>query len=168
MTQRQLILRDVEYYFGPVFSLMTGLSAICVTSCLDEPESAAITGPSGYGMICIFYLFFHLVLWIPIGVLTVVFYYFRYRGGQINNDNDIVRSITGYGIGVLFIVSSLFVSDDLFVWLGVVGLSLAVNGIPVLLILGICALGLWHIRKKCIDISSVIKHSQTIYYPTLR
>ena len=163
-----MIRRDVLCYFGPVFFTMTGMSSFTVIACLVEPESNAMAGPSGCGIICVFYYFFHALLWLLVGLLTTIFYYFRYSGTQINDDNDRIRSLVGYGIGGLLIISSVVISNDMSIWLSATGLSLVVNIVPAVLCMATSLLATFRTRRGFKVLTQASVHRGNIFHPTLR
>ncbi|MBK1790198.1 hypothetical protein JIN82_06960 [Persicirhabdus sediminis] len=79
-----------------------------------------MTGPSGSTMICVFYYLFHLLLWIPVGIVLVVIQWFRYRTSSIDpakvyyqaSSSDNVRHVVGGLIGgFLVLVSTIILGD---------------------------------------------------------
>jgi hypothetical protein len=161
-------MRDALFFFGPIFSVMTGLSTFVVAACLAEPDVPGVTGPSGCGMVCIFYYPLHLLLWILVGVLTLLFYHFRYRGSQLGDDNDRLRAVLGYSAGGMFIVAAMVVSKDSMDGLGVFGLSLIVNIVPAVIVAGVGTLITWRNRKRLASTACPAYREASPFHPSLR
>jgi hypothetical protein len=161
-------MRDALFFFGPIFSVMTGLSTFVVAACLAEPDVPGITGPSGCGMVCVLYYPLHLLLWILVGVLTLLFYHFRYRGSQLGDDNDRLRAVLGYSAGGMFIVAAMVVSKDSMDGLGVFGLSLIVNIVPAVIVAGVGTLITWRNRKRLASTGSTAYREVNPFHPSLR
>ena len=112
-----MIKRDAQFFFAPVFYLMLGLSTYIVSACFAEPTPKDVTGPSGSSMVCVFYFVLHIILWCFVAVITLIMYFFRYRGVQVKDDYDQLKlaagGIVGGGLVIMAMIVSLRVSDFL-------------------------------------------------------
>lgn len=115
-----MLRRDIKGIYLPAAYVMLGLSNLIVCDCSARPNSTDVTGPSGSSMICVFYYIFHLILWIPVGIVLIVVQWFRYRNSTIitgkpyyqssssDNSRHLISALIG---GFLVLVSSFILAD---------------------------------------------------------
>ena len=123
-------------FFGPLLCVMAGISTLIVTACMAERIPEGATGVADSDMICVFYCPLHLILWVFVGVIALVFYRLRYRGAQISNENDGFRTVVGYSLGGMLLLAAGITSDGMGDTLVALGLSLVFNIVPAALLFG--------------------------------
>ena len=96
-----MLIRDIKGIYLPAALVMTGLSQILVSQCAAEPVPPDATGPSATSMVCFFYYFLHLFIWIPVGILLVVFHVRRYRPSTLIPDQIFYTPSTGDSIRIV-------------------------------------------------------------------
>lgn len=161
-----MLKRDTLFFFGPVLCVMTGISTFLVSACFAEPDSKNITGPSGCDMVCVFYFPLHLLLWIVVGLVVLVSYFFRYRGSQIGNDNDGVRAVIGYMAGGLLVIAAAIVASEIGACLAALVVSLVFNVVPASLVMGVGILMTMKNRKKLAD-RAPNEAAKNVLFPSL-
>jgi hypothetical protein len=143
-----MLTRDIKGIYLPAAFLMLGLSNMIVCKCGSEPIPADVTGPSGSSMICVFYYLFHLILWLPVGVVLVVLQCFRYRTSTINSahvyyqssSGDNARFVIGAIIGTFLVLVSSVILGEAEGSLAIFIASTIMNVIPALVIFAIGAM----------------------------
>jgi hypothetical protein len=162
-------MRDALFFFGPVLAVMAGLSTFIVAACLVEPDVPSIKGgPSDSGMVCILYFPLHLLLWIPVGAFTLLFYHFRYRGSQLDDDNDRLRAVLGYSAGGMLIVGAMAVSGNYLIVLAALFISLVLNIVPAVIVVGVGTLITWRNRKRLAITACTAYREANPFHPSLR
>lgn len=161
-----MIKRDTLFFFAPVFYLMLGISTCIVSACFAEPTPRGIAGPSGSSMVCVFYFMLHLILWCFVGLITLILYYFRYRGSQVSDDYDQLKLAFGGVIGGGLIILGLIISAEMSEFLVAFSVSVVCNVIPIGLTM---MLGLLLTTHHRIRLSSSVDSVEeaTVFRPSL-
>jgi hypothetical protein len=136
-----MLRRDILGIYLPAAYLMLGLSNLIVCKCASEPIPPDVTGPSGSSMICFFYYLFHLLLWVPVGIVLVVMQWFRYRTSSIDpakvyyqtSSGDNVRHVVGALIGGFLVLASAIILRDPAASLSIFAASLIMSMTPMLI-----------------------------------
>ena len=143
-----MLIRDIKGIYLPAAYVLIGLSNLIVCKCSAEPIPPDLTGPTASPMICVFYYIFHLILWVPVGILLVIFQWFRYRDSTIvsgnsyyqASSNDSARHLIGGLIGGFLVLVSFVVLSDPAGVFSVFIASLIVSVVPTIVFITLGAL----------------------------
>jgi hypothetical protein len=136
-----MLSRDILGIYLPAAYLMLGLSNLIVCNCVSAPIPTDVTGSSGSSMICFFYYLFHLLLWVPVGIVLVVVQWFLYRTSTIDPSkvfnqapsSDKVRHLVCVLIGGFLVLASTITLRDIAASLSIFVMSLIVSIAPALI-----------------------------------
>ena len=137
-----MIRKDFIGLYAPAAYIMMAISTLIVSLCLIEPNPTEVTGPSGSDMVCAFYYFFHLLLWLPVGGILILFHFMRHgKSHYMFTSNTSASDKTKHHIALILSIITIVIAfilmfnePDFHV---VLLLSAITNCIPALLLFGL-------------------------------